>query len=699
MKLKIYTKTIYISFLLFSITIIPITSFAHWTSKGPFVGGNITCFTIADTLLYAGSATGGVYWSKTQALTAWSYANYTGLTSPHVSALTSIGLSSSTSGMKIIAGTSDGGIFVSKDKGTSWSASNSGLTNTNITALITVGQYLFAGTNGAGIFVSSDSAKTWTSANSGVNTSYAITSFATNGTVIVAGTDGGGVFASINNGGSWTAANTGLTDLSVNALAVSGTSIFAGTDNGIFTANVNTPVWSQANTGLSNTIINGFTTNAGLVYAATNAGVYTSPDASVSWTAANTGLVDTVNAVVVFNNKLYAGNFKRGIYRSTSLSTISWSMFNLGFNNLDTYAVYNSGNLVIVATNLGLYVSRDLAASYQSANSNLTDSLHITSLTFAGTKLYVATQYGGVFVSADTGKSWATANTGLQMNIKKIIATNSTLIAVAGNGAVYYTPQASINWTIASGVYPGADVTSLATDGTTTFLGTNGHGVYVTADSYTWTAFNTGLSNTNVTSLAVQGTNVFAATNGDGIFISPVASASWTAVNNGLPTLNILSLCSAGQYLAAGYKGGVYITTSNGAQWAAPNVLLYIPDYADVYAISFSASSTRIFAATPSNTIYSNNISELPITAIQNPVSNSIGTIAISPNPNTGNFKLDLEDVKGQIYNIIIYDHSGKQVRRLANDTEQIVSYFQKGMYYIQIITDKGAGTQKMIVE
>jgi hypothetical protein len=43
---------------------------------------------------------------------------------------------------------------------------------------------------------------------------------------------GGGVFLSTNNGTSWTLVNSGLTNISVYALAVSGTNLFAGPDGG-----------------------------------------------------------------------------------------------------------------------------------------------------------------------------------------------------------------------------------------------------------------------------------------------------------------------------------------------------------------------------------------------------------------------------------------------------------------------------------
>jgi hypothetical protein len=81
----------------------------------------------------------------------------------------------------------------------------------------------------------------------------------------------------------------------------------------------------------------------------------------------------------------------------------------------------------------------------------------------------------------------------------------------------------------------------------------------------------------------------------------------------------------------------VYASYDEGPRWHAPNVLLYIPAYADVSAMSFSA--TRVFIATPTNSYYSNANSELPtapsgIWGISN--NETIG-ISVSPNPELSN--------------------------------------------------------------
>ena len=112
-----------------------------------------------------------------------------------------------------------------------------------VSSLAVSGTNLFAGTLGGGVFLSTNNGTSWTAASTGLTSvvgdfdpatdvrALAVSPNGTGGTNLFAGTDGG-VFLSTNNGTSWTAASTGLTNTYVRALAVSGTNLFAGTHGG-----------------------------------------------------------------------------------------------------------------------------------------------------------------------------------------------------------------------------------------------------------------------------------------------------------------------------------------------------------------------------------------------------------------------------------------------------------------------------------
>ncbi|MCE3227687.1 MAG: heme utilization protein [Bacteroidetes bacterium] len=671
------------SLLLLAVLFITQPLSAHWTTKGPY-GGKVKCMTTCDTLVYVGTFDGGVYRSTNSFLTAWRYANYDGLTNSTINDLSSIG-------KKVIAATPTG-IFRSSDMGAIWAAFNTGLTNTNVLSLIKSGSNIFAGTNGGGIFISSDSCVTWSAVNNGL-TSMTVTCFAIDGSTIYAGTNNG-VFVSTNNGGTWSAVNTGLSNTSVKTLVVSANTIFAGTNTGIFTSATSSINWSPTNTGLSNIIINHLYASGNTIFASTNGGVFTSPSSGVIWNAANTGYTDSVNVTVIYNNKIIAGTQSDGLLKSNSVSSISWSKSNTGFNNLEAFAIYNSGNLVIAATNKGLYVSTDLATTYVRRNNGLTDSLHVNCLTFVGPKLYAGTMFGGVFMSADTGKTWTSVNNGLTtMNIKRIIDNNTHLVCAAANGNTYSTPQGANNWVAMTGLPAGLNITSLAYNGAT-YLGAYGTGVYVTTDNSTWSADNTGLSNLNVTSLAgnVTSLQLFAGTDGGGIFEH--VSGSWTPRNTGLSSMNILSIATGSIWVVAGYKGGVNASSNGGLNWQVPGTLFYIPAFADVTNISFSSLSTRVFVGTPHNSLYSNGTAEFPVGIKENVLNEN--AFVVYPNPSKGIFTIA---VKGNdvVKEVEIYNSVG-QLQHVSVSPD-ITFNGASGIYFAKIKTDKGIVTKKLVIE
>jgi ligand-binding sensor domain-containing protein len=128
---------------------------------------------------------------------------------------------------EIFAGT-NGGVY--KLNGSSWDEKNTGLTNTNVTALTSFGGYLFAGTSQGsvgGVYISSDNGVNWTLSQS----ITWVTSLITIGSNIFAGSYGDGVWRSTNLGNSWSQINDGLSSGAyyVLSLGIDNQYIFAGT--------------------------------------------------------------------------------------------------------------------------------------------------------------------------------------------------------------------------------------------------------------------------------------------------------------------------------------------------------------------------------------------------------------------------------------------------------------------------------------
>lgn len=131
-------------------------------------------------------------------------------------------------GGEIFAGT-NGGVY--QLNGFSWDQKNTGLTNTNVTALASFGGYLFAGTSQGsvgGVYISADNGANWALSKS----DPWITSILTIGSTIFVGTFGDGVWRSTNYGNTWGQINDGLGSGAyyVLSLGVNNQYIFVGTN-------------------------------------------------------------------------------------------------------------------------------------------------------------------------------------------------------------------------------------------------------------------------------------------------------------------------------------------------------------------------------------------------------------------------------------------------------------------------------------
>jgi len=295
-----------------------------------------------------------------------------------------------------------------------------------------------------------------------------ITALAISGTSFFAGTFEG-VFLSTDNGTSWTAINSGLPKkLDVSCFAVMGTNVFAGTDYGVFLTANNGSSWKPVNSGLpKDPYVECLEVMGTNLFAGTWDGVFLSTDKGKSWIAVNSGLPETGGLIcdlAVMGTNLFAGMaggattfgfIKGGVFRST-----------------------NNGK------------------SWKKVNSGLPDALSIWRLEVMGTNLFASNANDGIFRSTNNGKSWEAINSGLpekwDYSGKKIFMPKSLYagpcLAVSGsnlfagtiNGVFLSTNQGESWKAISSGLPkdPDADVWCFAVSGPNLFAAICGHGVW-----------------------------------------------------------------------------------------------------------------------------------------------------------------------------------------------------------------------------
>ena len=137
---------------------------SQWVqTNGPY-GGQIHCFAVSGTNLYVGAYGNGIFLSTDDGA-SWKSIS-TGFNSTN--ALAAIG-------SNLFAGIeNEYGVFISIDSGTTWKAVNTPyglMVNSFVYSLAISGSTLFAAANNGKIFRSTDSGVTWTGSNTGLTNS------------------------------------------------------------------------------------------------------------------------------------------------------------------------------------------------------------------------------------------------------------------------------------------------------------------------------------------------------------------------------------------------------------------------------------------------------------------------------------------------------------------------------------------------
>jgi murein DD-endopeptidase MepM/ murein hydrolase activator NlpD/photosystem II stability/assembly factor-like uncharacterized protein len=207
-----------------------------WTTLGQDGGFSLAIDPTRPSNVYLGSGDGA--YKSTDGGATWSAVG-SGL--PTLAGVTAVTINPASPSIvyAATAGQGDGGVYRSTDGGGSWSSATAGLPQTWISALVidpSTPSIIYAATSGFGVYKTTNSGLTWSRANTGLTNGFvqALVTDPLAPSTLYAGT-GGGVFESKDAGGSWRAINTGLTDRIVNALAVTSTSLYAGTEGrGVF---------------------------------------------------------------------------------------------------------------------------------------------------------------------------------------------------------------------------------------------------------------------------------------------------------------------------------------------------------------------------------------------------------------------------------------------------------------------------------
>ena len=404
----------------------------------------------------------------------------------------------------------------------------------------------------------------------------------------------------------------------VTDMAASGNNLIAGAENGIYYSTDNGSHWSPSllvRGGASALAAGG----SSQVWAGANNGVFLSTDKGVSWSDVTTPMVnDYVNAIAATPSFVLVAEYG-GLFRSTDLGT-SWENIGAGLPTTYANALLIDGSTIwagLQNSPHALYRTTDTGGTWQYSDSGLVPKDVRSILRFGG-RLFSSTWGGGVFVSADSGRTWTPANNGITGSIIPRLFPVGTRIGAFSDYGVFISADTGKSWTPA-GQLPmaGYGNSSFASIGSTLFAG-GVDGVHVSTDGGAlWTLRNDGMTGAGVTALVSQGGALAAGTFYNGVAISTDGGTSWTYSNAGLPGHILYTLLASGNLLWEGGNIGVYRSTDRGANWTAADNGFggYNPTSSFISAppLLYSCGSLGIFTTSDSGAQWKKISTGLPV--------------------------------------------------------------------------------------
>lgn len=321
----------------------------------------------------------------------------------------------------LLAGTTEG-LWTSEDNGdTWWRATPKDLV---VNALIVQPDgTILLGTEGAGVLRSSDRGRTWIASNTGFSERFVskLLFDAPGRRLLVAvwGTPRyGGVFVSPGVRGPWVRLGNGLSERQVLSLALLGDTIFAGTDDGIYTWAPAAKAWTRLPTRLDGQEQHPRVTELlaivprGLL-AATSRGVIRSPDRGRTWTQPDLAGDEGISDLTASPNDLdlIVVATKSGFFRSNDGGK-SWRQVSPALPGVTPHALAfmpSDDRVLFATTSGGLFRSGDQGSTWRRVNGGIPHS-DLTGIVVSpdGRTIYASDfTWGGIFRSVDGGLSWA----------------------------------------------------------------------------------------------------------------------------------------------------------------------------------------------------------------------------------------------------------------------------------------------------
>ncbi len=504
---------------------------------------------------------------------------------------------------RVFLGTSDGQVFISTDRGTTWTRGeglqrrklvlDSIVFNPENPETVYAGGWELKRDRGQ-LYKSVDGGRSWELISLGRDFNSSVRAVAVSPVdpdlIAVGITEG--VMLSRDGGSSWDRISRGFRSMhNVHSLAfdpVERETLFVGTFRLGWKTEDLGEKWTPLTTGIYwdsdffSIQINPENRNNVIIGACS--GFYRSTDKGDNWSRIRNGLPDeakrtrTVSFDPADPRIVFAGT-TAGLFRSSD-NGLSWKpvLKNAIINSIIVHPD-DSRHLLIGTDDIGVMVSRDGGETFEASNQGFSHR-QISAVALKESNpsqtIYIAVamdrEYGGFFFSKDRGETWTRSNDGLGNSapwISSILTSSTSETVFLGtrdgifSGVPGKSPWSGFESTrklkINQIAFSGPEEASL--------LIAAGDGLYrLSPEKDQVSKLKTGIYDKEVSSVITIGNRSFAGTR-MGVFSSSDQGSSWAIDVEGLPYVAVKAFASIEDYLYCTTEGGIYRLNLNGSSW------------------------------------------------------------------------------------------------------------------------------------
>ncbi|GEM_PF-3122155 len=572
------------SWIIFLLYIVSTITFSQWKqTKGPY-GGDVRALTTQGSLIFAGTDYAGIFVSSDSGV-SWQTAN-NGIGFADISALYH-------NDNYVFASSQEKGVFRSSNNGSSWQLANSGLSDYRISLFIRAGKWLFASLSYGGVYRTSNNGTSWSPVKSGIS-EISSTFLSVCDTTLFTGSDWNGMFRSTNYGSSWSKLTVVSEDNAVHCVHSIGSRVFTSTDYGVYYSTDNGSVWHLPDSLSATFYVTCLSSIDTLLYAGVGASLQVSNNYGIGWqtlmfneppgylytleaqgsilytgseagvfrmrtkdtlVSSNTGIIaSSIQHLYTLGNNILADAGSNGVFL-TSDNGNNWNKLYLGPEPYVMYDLVRFGQSCFLSTMLGLSVSRDDGATWQS-DSSILRTKRIFYLTVSDSTI-VAFASDDIYCSNDTGRTWLPQNASYPDYIfKDFLAFNGYLFLCTWHNELMRSSDYGVTWATASTGINSQALKMMTVLDSTLFVGTSDYGIFRSTDcGMNWTTCNTGIATLGVKSISTIDQVLFASSGYDSIYMSANRGDTWQPINTGLGSITTLSIAKNDSFFFAGTEG------------------------------------------------------------------------------------------------------------------------------------------------